>query len=114
MTDAWVRDAEIRATEEGRYTMAKWNLENLAHADRGIKLHEYDPVEKPEHYNQGEIECIDYIKQVLGLDGFIAYCHGNMIKYQHRYRYKGNPTEDVDKATWYLNKMREAMKEKYE
>lgn len=32
--------------------MAKWNLENLAHADRGIKLHEYDPVEKPEHYNE--------------------------------------------------------------
>ena len=76
--------------------------------------HEYDPVEKPFHYNQsGGIECIDYIKQVLGLDGFIAYCHGNMIKYQHRYRYKGNPTEDMDKASWYLNRMREAMKEKH-
>mgnify|MGYP003634352473 CR=1 FL=1 len=40
---------------------------------------EYDPVERPAHYNAGGIECIDYIKQVLGLDGFIAYCHGNNI-----------------------------------
>ena len=51
---------------------------------------EYDPVERPAHYNAGGIECIDYIKQVLGLDGFIAYCHGNLIKYQHRYKYKEN------------------------
>ena len=33
----------------------------------------FDPVSKPEHYNMGEIECIDYIKQVLGLQVFIAY-----------------------------------------
>ena len=73
----------------------------------------YDPVDKPAHYNQGGVECIDYIRQVLGLDGFIAYCHGNMIKYQHRYRYKQNPREDMKKAQWYLNKMNEALEEKY-
>jgi hypothetical protein len=74
----------------------------------------YDPVNKPEHYNMGNIECIDYVKQVLGLDGFIAYCHGNMIKYQHRYRYKNKPLEDMGKAEWYLNEMLKALKEKYE
>ena len=31
----------------------------------------FDPVERPAHYNMGGIECIDYIKQVVGLDGFI-------------------------------------------
>jgi len=72
-----------------------------------------DPVEKPFHYNTGEVECIDYIKQVLGQDGFIAYCHGNMIKYQHRYKYKSNPVEDMHKAKWYLEKMLETMKEKH-
>ena len=74
---------------------------------------EYDPVRRPAHYNMGGVECIDYIKQVLGLDGFIAYCHGNMLKYQHRYRYKQNPVEDIQKAKWYLNKMLEVMKEKH-
>jgi len=75
----------------------------------------YDPVNKPAHYNlSGGIECIDYIKQVLGTDGFIAYCHGNMIKYQHRHKYKTNPVEDMKKAQWYLNKMLETMKEKHQ
>lgn len=73
----------------------------------------FDPVERPAHYNIGGIECIDYIKQVLGLDGFINYCHGNLIKYQHRYKYKSNPTEDMLKAAYYLRKMNEALEEKH-
>lgn len=72
----------------------------------------YDPVNKPAHYNlTGGIECIDYIKQVLGNEGFVSYCHGNMIKYQHRYRYKQNSVQDIEKAEWYLNKMLKTMKE---
>lgn len=73
----------------------------------------YDPVNKPAHYNLGGVECIDYIEQVLGLDGFIAYCHGNMLKYQHRYRYKNKPAEDMKKAEWYLRKMNDALGRKY-
>ena len=72
----------------------------------------YDPVNRPAHYNLGGgVECIDYIKQVLGNEGFIAYCQGNMIKYQHRYRYKNKPVEDMQKAQYYLNKMLETMNE---
>jgi|TARA_R110002124_G_scaffold237747_1_gene403012 hypothetical protein len=72
----------------------------------------FDPVNKPAHYNLGEgVECIDYIKQVLGPKGFIAYCQGNMIKYQHRHRYKNKPLEDMEKAQWYLNEMVKVMKE---
>ena len=76
-------------------------------------MSDFDPVDKPAHYNMGNIECIDYIKQVVGLDGFISYCHGNMIKYQHRYRYKNNPMEVMKKAAWYLSKMNEALEEKH-
>ena len=62
----------------------------------------YDPVSKPSHYNQdGGIECIDYIKQVLGKEGFVAYCRGNQIKYQHRAMYKGNAVQDLEKAGQY-------------
>lgn len=64
----------------------------------------YDAVHKPPHYNFGTIECIEYIHQVLGDDGFIAYCRGNAMKYQHRVGYKGNPAEDIAKATWYLTR----------
>ena len=75
---------------------------------------EYDPVNKPLHYAlEGGLECIDYMRQVLGLDGFIEYCHGNVIKYQHRYKYKNTPLQDMEKAQYYLNKMIEALKEKH-
>jgi hypothetical protein len=63
---------------------------------------EFNPVSKPSHYNlSGGIECIEYIKQVLGPDGFIAYCRGNSMKYQHRAMYKGKPLEDLEKAHQY-------------
>tara|TARA_R100001079_G_scaffold108703_1_gene79715 strand:+ start:307 stop:690 length:384 start_codon:yes stop_codon:yes gene_type:complete len=75
---------------------------------------EFDPVNRPPHYAiRDGIECIDYMRQVLGLQGFIDYCHGNVIKYQHRYNYKGKPVEDMQKAQYYLNKMIEALKEKH-
>ena len=75
-------------------------------------MSEYNPINKPVHYTIGEgIECIDYIKQTLGLEGFKAFCDGNLIKYQHRHTYKGNPVEDMEKAQWYLEKMIETMKE---
>ena len=82
--------------------------------DTGECMSEFDPVERPAHYNIGDgIECIDYIRQVLGLEGFIAYCHGNMVKYQHRYKYKNNPVEDMRKAEFYLKRMNAALAEKH-
>ena len=72
----------------------------------------YDNVSKPAHYNLTDgIECIDYIKQVLGLEGFKGYCKGNVIKYVHRESYKGKPLEDMLKAQWYLDRAIQTMKE---
>ena len=67
-----------------------------------------DEVNHPKHYNTGGVECIDYIKQQLGHDGFIAYCEGNVIKYGHRWRYK-NGIQDLKKKKWYLDKMIEEL-----
>ncbi len=66
-----------------------------------------DVVNHPPHYNQGGIECIDYIEQQLGHAGFTAYLEGNVIKYMHRWRYKNgqNSKQDLEKARWYLNKL---------
>lgn len=62
-----------------------------------------DAVNSPSHYNQGNIECIDYIEQQLG-DEYTGYLQGNVIKYLHRFRYK-NGLEDLKKAKWYLEKL---------
>ena len=69
-----------------------------------------DNVNHPPHYTKGDIETIDYIVDVLGTQGTIDYCHGNVIKYTGtRLRHKGNTIEDAKKAVWYLNKMIEIM-----
>ena len=62
-----------------------------------------DMVNKPPHYNNGDIETIDAIQSALG-DGFEFYLQGNILKYVWRYRHKNN-LEDLKKAQWYLNKL---------
>lgn len=65
-----------------------------------------DPVKKPPHYNQGDIECIDAIASALGPEKFAGYLHGNAIKYLWRCMYKDNPSQDLDKAMWYIVKLK--------
>lgn len=70
-----------------------------------------DRVNNPSHYTYGEIECIDYIRDVLGLQGFISYCRGNIIKYCHRVNDKDNPAEDMRKIAVYATWAAEALDE---
>ena len=64
-------------------------------------------VDHPSHYNNGGIECIDAIESATeGLTGIEAFCTGNAIKYLWRWKHK-NGVEDLDKAIWYINKLKE-------
>lgn len=64
-----------------------------------------DPVERPAHYNNGGIECIDYLKDNMSWEGYTGYLEGNCKKYLHRWRYKAKPLEDLKKARWYLDRL---------
>jgi len=68
-----------------------------------------DPVNKPKHYAQGDIECIEAMASMLGPEAFKGYLHGNALKYLWRCFYKGNTTQDLDKALWYITKLRNAV-----
>lgn len=63
-------------------------------------------INHPEHYNQGGIETIDALRAALGMEGFMSFCLGNVIKYVWRAGYKpGHEVEeDLKKAQWYLNR----------
>jgi hypothetical protein len=63
-----------------------------------------DLINKPPHYNQGDMEAIDYIKQQLG-EGFKLYLEGACLKYLHRWKYKNTPIEDLKKCQFYLDKL---------
>mgnify|MGYP003651298657 CR=1 FL=1 len=64
-----------------------------------------DVVNKPSHYNTGNIECIEAIEESMSSVAFKGYLKGNCLKYLWRYDYKGKQVEDLQKATWYLNKL---------
>ena len=68
-----------------------------------------DNVNHPAHYTAGGIECIDAIEAATeGLTGIMAVCAGNAIKYIWRFSRK-NGIEDIDKAIWYLNRLKETL-----
>lgn len=66
-----------------------------------------DPVNHPNHYCKGGVECIDAIRASMTTEAFAGYCKGNVMKYIFRYEDK-NGIEDLKKAAVYLNWMIDA------
>ena len=64
-----------------------------------------DVVNNPDHYNTGNIECIDAIEESMSSVAFKGYLKGNCMKYLWRYDYKGKQVEDLQKAGWYLGRL---------
>tara|TARA_R100000664_G_scaffold16630_1_gene25430 strand:+ start:393 stop:692 length:300 start_codon:yes stop_codon:yes gene_type:complete len=65
----------------------------------------YDTVHAPAHYLHGRKETIDVITDCMTNDEFHGYLKGNILKYVARYKFKGEPLEDLHKAQWYLNRL---------
>lgn len=59
----------------------------------------HDNINKPKHYNMGEIEPIDVIE-----DWRLDYHLGNAVKYIARCEYKENKINDLKKAIWYIER----------
>lgn len=64
-----------------------------------------DPVERPAHYTQGDVECIDAIKAQLSPDEYRGFLHGQVAKYNWRLGRKGSAYHDARKAHWYLTRL---------
>lgn len=109
-----VDDIEGKFNFIDRYTNAK--IRNLG--SRIEKLQEViekgsnmknDNVNSPAHYRQGGIECIEAIKASMSEKGFRDYLKGNVMKYIWRYEHKGRVIEDIEKALWYLNRLKDEL-----
>jgi len=59
----------------------------------------YDNVAKPFHYNQ-------YPHEVIELTECLGFCLGNAVKYILRSPFKGKEVEDLQKAIWYIERLR--------
>lgn len=62
-----------------------------------------DNISNPKHYKLDglDIESIDVVKAVLGEEGFIDFCLGNILKYAIRAKKKGQFDSDIGKIKTY-------------
>ena len=60
----------------------------------------------PDHYRDGEIECIDAMESCSTHDEFVGYLRLNAMKYIWRMGRKTDDVgEEVEKSIWYLRKL---------
>jgi|TARA_E500000318_G_scaffold108750_2_gene120254 hypothetical protein len=64
-----------------------------------------DDVNFPQHYRQSNTETIELIRESMTTEEFHGYLKGACMKYMARYKYKGQPVQDLEKAQWYLNRL---------
>jgi len=81
--------------------MSQAELESYIFAEE----EDVDAVNSPDHYNTGNIECIEAIEESMSSVAFKGYLKGNCMKYLWRYDYKGKQVEDLEKAGWYLRRL---------
>lgn len=109
-----VGDIEGKFNFIDRYTNAKIRslgsrIEKLQEViEKGSNM-KNDNVNSPAHYRQGGIECIEAIKASMSEKGFRDYLKGNVMKYIWRYEHKGRVIEDIEKALWYLNRLKDEL-----
>lgn len=72
---------------------------------------ENEAVNHPSHYNQRQFETIEEMIIVFGRDAVIDFCRINAWKYKTRAPFKGKLDEDLKKADWYINKVKELSEE---
>ena len=70
------------------------------------EVNEVDNVNRPAHYTQGGMECIDEMILIFGKEAVKNFCICNAWKYRKRAMFK-NGQEDMDKSDWYINKYKE-------
>lgn len=88
-------------------------------ADRGVSLKrdaveeleattlnkDFDMVNNPHYYQNGGLETIEVIEGALTYAEVTGYMAGNILKYVSRYKRKGMPIKDLQKAEWYLKRL---------
>ena len=69
-----------------------------------------DMVNSPSHYKQFSREVIDTMQGMSTPEEFKGHLKLTAVKYLSRYQGK-NGVEDLDKAIWYINKLKEVLEE---
>ena len=66
-----------------------------------MEIDEYDLVQRPAHYAESDIECIDAIRAQLTDDEWRGFLRGQVAKYNWRLGRKDEPAQEAGKLLWY-------------
>ena len=72
--------------------------EKLLEGEKQMK----DLINEPPHYNVGDINCLQLIKQQLGKEGYLAYLTGSAYKYLYRHEHKEENIADLKKCKYFI------------
>ena len=100
-------DTSVSGNKDGLNIKAnKITLDGVSSEVQGapMTVEEYDMVHHPKHYQlpSGK-ESKVVINDFLGDQGYQDWCLGNTLKYLARFRSKGNPRQDLEKAKQYID-----------
>ena len=105
--NVWCCNEDLKKYDDWEHDMnqVQQEIDSRASYDPPTFSKESNAVDSPSHYNNGSIECIDYLKDNLSWEGYTGFLEGNCKKYLHRWRLKKKPLEDLKKARWYLERL---------
>ena len=113
--DLFSKEIRVPSEHDGYWHEHKQRLEKertLAKTN-GKKEKTVDLVNQPPHYKKNKVQAIKVNEAGLGDQGFQDYLLGQVFKYLLRFKHKGKPIEDLEKAEWYLKRLKKKVKMLY-
>lgn len=97
-----LNDGELRRIFDYGYQTKERHIQEIEKKADDLN----DNVNKPNHYHTGNIDVIKFSKENFAKEESKGFYRINAIKYITRYD-KKNGIEDLDKAVFYINKLKE-------
>ena len=107
--DLFTEEIKVPSEHDGYWHEHKQRLEK----ERTLAKEKVDLVNQPPHYKKNKVQAIKVIEAGLGDQGFQDYLLGQVFKYLLRFKHKGKPIEDLEKAEWYLKRLKKKVKMLY-
>ena len=94
-----------RKKELERIEETKRNIQNLSFP----VIKPYEEVNHPDHYNVYDVEVVEMMERIFGIEETMSWCKLNAFKYRMRAGEKPTSTveKDLKKEKWCLNKYKE-------
>jgi hypothetical protein len=111
--DLFSKEIRVPSEHDGYWHDHIWGIKKERALAKEKKEEKVDLVNQPPHYKKNKVQAIKVIEAGLGDQGFQDFLLGQVFKYLLRFKHKGKPIEDLEKAEWYLKRLKKKVKMLY-